>query len=118
VTLKIIDANDLQSENTALKVPCLPPYAYHRLGWITIVLFIVVNIELRPTPGLAAWAVICISITAHEQAQSNRACNIFIFVVFGGFQSSIFIFFNITVALFVSCGGSKRSPRTFNQCCN
>jgi hypothetical protein len=81
VTLKIIDANDLQSENTALKVPCLPPYAYHRLGWITIVLFIVVNIELRPTPGLAAWAVICISITAHEQAQSNRACNIFVFIV-------------------------------------
>jgi hypothetical protein len=30
--------------------------------------------------------------TALEQAQSNRARNIFIFVVFGGFQSSLFIY--------------------------
>jgi hypothetical protein len=63
------------------------------------------------------WAVKCISITAHEQAQSNRACNIFIFVVFGGFQSSLFIYFNMTVALFVPSGGCEMSPRTFNQCC-
>jgi hypothetical protein len=53
----------------------------------------------------------------HEQAQSNRACTIFMFVVFGGFQSSLFIYFNITAALFVPCGGCKMSPRTFNQCC-
>jgi hypothetical protein len=28
------------------------------------------------------------------------------------------LFFNITVALFVPCGGYKMSPRTFNQCCD
>jgi hypothetical protein len=31
------------------------------------------------------------SITAHELAQSIRACNIFIFVFFDGFQSSFFL---------------------------
>jgi hypothetical protein len=56
-----------------------------------MVLFIGVNIELRSTRVYAAWVIICISITAHEQAQSNRVCNIFFFVVFGGFQSSLFI---------------------------
>jgi hypothetical protein len=57
------------------------------------------------------------SITAPEQAQSNRACNIFIFVVFSGFQCSLFIYFNITAALFVLFGGCKMSPRTISQCC-
>jgi hypothetical protein len=39
-------------------------------------------------PGLGGvGSNMCISITAHEQALSNRACNIFIF---GGFQSSLF----------------------------
>jgi hypothetical protein len=64
---------------------------HYRLGWIKLVLFIGVNIELRSTRGWAALVVICISITAHEQAQSKRACNMFIFVVFGGFRSSLSI---------------------------
>jgi hypothetical protein len=34
------------SENTASNVPCSPPYAYHRLGWIKIARFTGVN------PGL------------------------------------------------------------------
>jgi hypothetical protein len=42
------------------------------LEWIKIVLFIGVNIELRLTRGSVG-----ISITAHEQAKSSRACNIF-----------------------------------------
>ncbi len=62
--------------------------------WIKIVQFIGVNIELRSTRGKAAWVVICISITAHGEAQSNRVCNIFIFVVFGGFQSSLSVYFD------------------------
>jgi hypothetical protein len=66
-----------------------------RLKWIKIVRFTCVNIELRTTRGLAAWAVICISITAHEQAQSNWACNMFIFFEFGGFQCSIVIYYGI-----------------------
>jgi hypothetical protein len=41
----------------------------------------------------------------------------FLFVVFGGFQSSVFIYFNITIALFVPWGGCNNYPRTFNQCC-
>jgi hypothetical protein len=39
------------SENTALKVSCSPPNAYHRLGWIKIVLSFGVNIELRSSQG-------------------------------------------------------------------
>jgi hypothetical protein len=63
---------------------------YHRLGWIEIVLFIGVNIDLRSTRGLSG---VCSNMhfhyLDHEQAQSYRACNIF---MFGGFQSSIFIY--------------------------
>jgi hypothetical protein len=43
-------------------------------------------------PGLGGVGSNCISITAHQQAQSNRACNISIFVAFGCFQSSLFVY--------------------------
>jgi hypothetical protein len=39
-------------ENTELKVPCSPSYAYHRLGWIKIVLCIGLNIDLRSTGAI------------------------------------------------------------------
>jgi hypothetical protein len=35
--------------NLKIPHPCSPSYAYHRLGWIRIVLFTGVNIELRST---------------------------------------------------------------------
>jgi hypothetical protein len=52
----------------------------HHSGWIEIVLFTGVNTELRSTRG--GYESYMHSIAAHEQAQSNRACNIFIFVAF------------------------------------
>jgi hypothetical protein len=47
--------------------------------------------------------------------QGNRACNIFMCVVFGGFQHFLLIYFNITVSLFMLYTGCKRSRRIFYQ---
>jgi hypothetical protein len=53
----------------------------------------------------------------HDKAQSNQACNIFIFVVFGGFQSSLFIYFNkrqyiAPIVLFCRC---ESTPVKFEE---
>jgi hypothetical protein len=78
-------------KNRSLKVNKSASEFITRLTWAKIGTVTVklnyVNIELRSTRGWVAWTEIFISfkLTAQEQAQSNRPCNIFILVVFGGF---------------------------------
>ena len=71
-------------------------------------------------PGLGGVSgSIQLSTATHEQVQSNRTCNISHCLCSAFSRDPYYTFYLLfTVALFVQCGGRKKSPRAFSQYCH